>query len=306
MYNFAILEQATAGKYEELTYPYYHRLLQQLSPETSVIAIGVELNSQPIGLILATYGNSSDGCTIYAKILSFFVVPSYRCQGLGKTLLDKMATELQKRRCSEVSLSYLESPTSTSLEKILKNFHWSTPKVTALVCYATRTKLKQASQPHLIEYLEKLERKLSANYTIFPWRDLTAQERASIESQMQTNSLTRRFNPFIEASKIELLNSLGLRYEDRVIGWMITHRIAADTIRYSQLFVEPEFQPLSRSILMLIKSILIHVEKAPEVTTATWRTEINNTAMVNFIYRRLAPYLDEIRKSFVSNKSFKS
>ena len=57
---------------------------------------------------------------------------------------------------------------------------------------------------------------------------------------------------------------------------------------------------------MLVKSILIHLDKAPEATKATFITEINNAPMVNFIYRRLAPYLDEIRKSFVSTKFFKA
>lgn len=306
MYNLTILEQDTAVNYEELTYSYYRRLLQELTPEKSVVAIGVELESEPIGLILATYWNSSDDSTIYAKILSLFVVPSYRYQGLGKALLGRMETELQSRGCSEVSLSYLESPNSPTLEKILNQSNWTAPNTTALICYASRVKLEQASQPHLIEYLEKLKKKLPPSYTIFFWRDLTAQERDAIESQMQTDPLVRRFNPFIEESKIEPLNSLGLRYQDRIIAWMITHRTAPDTIRYTQLFVAPDFQPLSRSILMLIKSILIHVEKAPEATKATWRTEINNPPMVNFIYRRLAPYLDEIRKSFVSTKSLKA
>ncbi|MEH2157172.1 GNAT family N-acetyltransferase [Nostoc sp.] len=306
MYSFTILEQDTAVNYEKLTYPYYQRLLQELTPEKLVIAIGVEFESEPIGLILATYWNSSNHSKIYAKILSLFVVPSYRCQGLGKALLGRMEIELQSRGCCEVSLSYVESPNSPTLEKILNQSNWTVPNATALICYASRVKLEQASQPHLIEYLEKLEKKLPPSYTIFFWRDLTAQEREAIESQIQTDTLVRQSNPFTEESKIEPLNSLGLRYQNKVIGWMITHRTAPDTIRYTQLFVEPDFQPLSRSILMLVKSILIHVEKATEATKATWQTDINNAQMVNFIYRRLAPYLDEIRKSFVSTKSFKA
>lgn len=306
MYNFTVLKPDTAANYKELTYPYYRQLLQELTPKKFVIAIGVEFNSEPIGLILATYWNSSEDSKIYAKILSLFVAPSYRCQGLGKALLRRMEVELQDLGCCEVSLSYVASPNSQILERILKQSNWTTPNPTSLICYATRAKLEQTSQPHLIEYVEKLERKLPPSYTIFPWRDLTAQEREAIESQIQTDTLVKQFNPFIDESKIEPLNSLGLRYHDKVIGWMITHRIAPDTIRYTQLFVKPDFQPLSRSILMLIKSILIHVEEAPEATKATWQTPINNKPMVNFIYCRLAPYLDEIRQSFVSTKFLKA
>jgi hypothetical protein len=30
--------------------------------------------------------------------------------------------------------------------------------------------------------------------------------------------------PFVEEERIELLNSLGLRYKGEVVGWHITHR----------------------------------------------------------------------------------
>lgn len=304
MYKFVILDQHTAVKYEGLTYPYYRRFLQELTPEKFVVAIGVELDAEPIGLILATYWNSLENPPrTYAKILSLFVVPSHRYQGLGKTLLSRMETELIQLGCKEISLNYLENSNSPALEKILTEQNWSKPKATAVICYATREKLEQATQPHLIEYLEKLERRLPPGYTIFPWRDLTSNERQAIENEMKTNSLVQRFNPFIGENKIEPLNSLGMRYQDEVIGWMITHRTAPDTICYTRLFVNPDFQPLSRSILMLVKSIIIPVYEAPEATKATWRTEINNKPMINFINHRLAPYLDEIRKAFISSKS---
>ncbi|NET42698.1 hypothetical protein [Okeania sp. SIO2B3] len=33
----------------------------------------------------------------------------------------------------------------------------------------------------------------------------------------------------------EPLNSLGLRYETQLVGWMVTHRVATDAIRYSTM-----------------------------------------------------------------------
>ncbi len=113
--------------------------------------------------------------------------------------------------------------------------------------------------------------------------------------------MVARFNPFLEEDKLEPLNSLGLRYQNRVVGWVITHRIAPDTIRYTQMFVYPDTQPLSRSILLLAKAIQLQVE-AKQATKGTFRVDMDNKPMVKFVYRRLAPYLDEIRKAWQVSK----
>ena len=127
-----------------------------------------------------------------------------------------------------------------------------------------------------------------------------------LKNQLQTGALDKRFNPFTQEDKIETLNSLGLRYKDKVIGWMINHRIAPDTIRYTQMYVHPDYQPLSRSILFLAKSIGIQFREAKEVPKGTFRVETHNTPMVKFVHRRLAPYLEEIRHAWRVSKTVTS
>ena len=139
------------------------------------------------------------------------------------------------------------------------------------------------------------------DYTIFPWHNLTATEREVIKQQIKTDPLVARFNPFLEEDKLEPLNSLGLRYQDRVVGWVITHRIAPDTIRYTQMFVAPDTQPLSRSALLLAKAIQLQVE-AKQATKGTFRVDLDNKPMVKFLHRRLAPYLEDIRKAWTVSK----
>ncbi|MEA5514137.1 hypothetical protein [Nodularia sp. UHCC 0506] len=188
---------------------------------------------------------------------------------------------------------------AVALEKILKKQHWTAPEATALICYGTTTKIKNA---RIIKYLDKLSPTLPDDYTIFPWHTLTEADKDFINSMMEIHPLTRRFNPFTEEKRIEPLNSLGLRYQDKVVGWMITHRTAPDTIRYTQMYVHPDYKPLSQSILFLAKAIKLQCEAVPEIPNATYRVEVDNTPMVNFVNRRLAPHLENIRHAWQASK----
>ena len=117
--------------------------------------------------------------------------------------------------------------------------------------------------------------------------------------------MDKKFTPFTQEDKIEPLNSLGLRYKDKVIGWMINHRIAPDTIRYTQMYVHPDYQPLSRSILFLAKAIEIHSREVKEVPKATFRVETHNTPMCQIcpsptgsLFRRNSSCLASVKNSY--------
>jgi GNAT superfamily N-acetyltransferase len=299
-YQFSFVDSRQAETYQSLTYPRFHALLQTLTDDSSAIAIGVELEGTPVGLALARTDDSNEA-HLEGQILSLFVVPNHRHQGLGRALLSHLEIELQQRGCQQVEISYLSSPSSPALERILAQQQWFAPQATALVCYASTDRVEQAPPPHLTDYLDRLLQRLPSGYAFFPWHTLTAAERVDLEQQMQTDTLMQRFNPFLEEDKLEPLNSLGLRDGERIIGWVITHRIAPDIIRYTQMYVDPGSQPLSRSTLLLAKAIQLQVTQLPH-TQGTFRVDIDNTAMVRFVYRRLKPYLEDVRTAYSATK----
>lgn len=94
---------------------------------------------------------------------------------------------------------------------------------------------------------------------------------------------------------MEPLNSLGLRYRGRLIGWMVTHRVAADTIRYSTLFVAERFRARARGISLL--SAAIQRQIVSPVTNYTFAVAAENAAMLRFVQRHLQPYLTGMRES---------
>ena len=285
-YQFTLIDKINASVYEEFTYPHFRHLLQNLTPDVPVVGIGVELESNPIGLALAFYNPPPE--VNYGQILSLFVDHTHRNRGIGKALMARIETELQYRGCTEIEIKYLTSSNSPALESILTHQQWSKPEATALICNCSEDRMAKTKQPQYARYFDRLIANLPEGYTLFPWNTLTAQERQDIEQQVETDELVRRFNPFTDDEKLEPVNSLGLRYKNQVIGWVITHRIAPDTVRYTQMFVNPKFQTLSRGTLLVGKATQLQGENLPN-TKATFRVEIDNTPMVKFVHRRLKP-----------------
>jgi hypothetical protein len=99
-------------------------------------------------------------------------------------------------------------------------------------------------------------------------------------------------NPFANKEMpMETINSLGLRYQGEVIGWIITHRPNPETIRYSNLYVDPRFYFKGFAISLLIKSMQLH-QLTPDVPHALFEVNLTETepSWWNFVKRRLIPY----------------
>jgi GNAT superfamily N-acetyltransferase len=289
MYQFCLLNNAQAGCFQKLIYPTYRPLLKTLDANNYIIAVGVYLDSQPIGLGLAVIDKHE------AEVLSLFIHPEHREKGLGKALLNYLETELQQRGCSQVRLVYISNATTPALESILQHLNWSTPQLRMLVCEGTKESIKDAP-------LLQLNYSLPASYTIFPWVELTPEDREHIQKQQAISPwYPEIISPFQDEEIIEPVNSLGLLYQGQVVGWMITHRVAADTIRYTKLFVKQELQSIGRAIPLLVTAIKWHLHKIA-ANKAVFTVIVDNTSMVKFVNNRLADYLSYSRYSWEISK----
>ncbi|MEG3440330.1 GNAT family N-acetyltransferase [Pannus brasiliensis CCIBt3594] len=290
-YHFFTIDTERAILFEKFTYPSYRFLLRILDTDSSIVAIGISVDSRAIGLALAKIDNYK------ADLISLFVHPEHRQKGLGKALLTFLEFELKSKNCSQLSVVYLCNQTTLYFEKIMQKLNWLEPQPRMLVYEALIQDFKDLS------WL-KLYTSMPSGYTIFPWIELSQQDREFIQNQKSYFlEYPEILSPFQEEENMEVTNSLGLRYQDKVIGWMITHRVAPDTIRYTKLFVKRELQSLGRGIALLARSIHLHLEKiqAPKMTCAI---EFNNIAMVKFGEKRIAPHVRSIRQSRYSLKKF--
>ena len=137
---------------------------------------------------------------------------------------------------------------------------------------------------------------LPTSFSAFLWSELTKNERMIIQQKQEAEQwYPESLSPFQDEEIIEPLNSLGLRYKGEVVGWMITHRLTPDTIRYTSLFIRQDFQNLGRAIPLLAKAIYLH--NSSKVTKGIFVVEIENKPMCRFVKRRMAPYLTSITET---------
>lgn len=292
MYKLDRLENAfTACVYQPLTFPLFRPLLQTLEPQSPIVAIAASDSNQPIGLALAKVVPGARSC----EVLSIFVKPNYRQQGIGTALLQRLETELYQYHCDRAELVYVTGNSTTpSLERLLQKCHWSDPKPRMLVGKTTTDTIANAP------WMKRTN--LPIAYRLFPWQEITPAERTALEQQQQTNPwIPSQLMPFQHEQNLEPLNSLGLRYQGEVVGWIITHRLDPDTIRYTSGFVRPDLQRAGRYISLLANAIQLQIDA--KIPNGIWTVPFVYPAMVSFVRQRMTPYLISIEESRTASKS---
>lgn len=274
--------------YNHLTYPKIQNRWSRKAPRGKLVGIVAEVSTKQVGLILADVFSIQPNQPPEAEVISLFVLPQYRNQGIGRNLIEKLEAGLIRLGCTQMNVTYKSTPITTSiLEPLLKQQNWQPPKISFLLGKTTTEKVSQA--PWVRKY------PLSDKFTVFPWHELTNADK----QQIQTFDYPASLNPFGNIPA-EPLNSLGLRYQNQLIGWMVTHRVASDAIRYSTMFVDNKFQRMARAISLLSQSILLQAESS--VPYCLFAVADDNPPMLQFVRRHLQPYLIEVNDSRVCVK----
>lgn len=294
MYTLNRLDNSFVGyAYQSFTFPLYRSYLKLLKPKGLIIAIGALVGEQkPVGLALAEI--IADGAS--ANLLSIFVTQNYRNRGIGTALLTRLEAELGLRGCNNVKLIYTTSnPQATAFERVIQKRNWLSPTPRHLVCKCDHRNLDAP-------WLDR-DYRLPSSFTLFPWKEITTKERNLLHRQQQTEQwIPPELVPFRHEDNLETFNSFGLRYQNEVVGWILTHRLAPDTIRYTCAYIRPDLQKLAQIICLYQKSIKLHTTRL-DIPHGIWTVPFRFKSHVRFILKRFGPYMDSIEESRESSKS---
>jgi GNAT superfamily N-acetyltransferase len=286
MYTINVLNDSTAVQYEKLTFPAFRYVLRSIDSQKSVIAIAASYLEQPVGLALAEIWEDDSS----AEVRSIFVEPTQRCAGIGTALLTRLEEELSQRGCTKAELSYITGKSATpALERLLQKCNWTYPQPRVLIC-------KGQVEPIIEAPWMKRYSRIPSSYSIFPWLEITQEERQAIQQQQETQPwIPEDLIPFQYEKHLEPLNSLGLRYHGQVVGWVINHRLSPDTIRYTCSFVRKDLQKMGRIISLYAEAAKLQLQA--KISNGIWTVPVAHESMVNFVKHRWAPYLTSLSET---------
>jgi GNAT superfamily N-acetyltransferase len=245
---------------------------------------------------------AADG-TAGAEVVSFVVRSGLRRRGLGKVLLGAVEAELSRRGVRAVEGMFRDSwKSADAVRALLASAGWSEPRLKVLLV-ATDFRMLEG------EIFE--ERPVPEGYEIFPWRELSPDERREIVRRQQRGAwYPETLSPFHLEDRIDSEVSVGLRRlgsgegngsdGSRVIGWMIAHRVKDELVQYTSLFVEEGHGKLGRGLPLIAAAA--RRQRAAGVPRGIFMVQGENRAMRRLLERRMAPYLTERAELLASGK----
>lgn len=250
-------------------------------PKALIFVASVE--GQDVGFILA----SVEDATRSSDIEAMAVVEAYQQRGIAGQLLQALEKALIERQCLVVTKLYEASKSTTpALEAAVASRGWKAPQ--------RFLRRYHFHVPTFAPTWFQVTYPLPSGFEIIPWTHVTEQERKHIHHQYKQGTFPAIVYPLgYDVELIEPMNSLALRHRRELIGWMVTHRVDANTIRYAYFYVEDSVRHQGVSVRMLIDAI--RLQQTSDIPKATF--EIREARIEphwkRFIIKRLAPYAED-------------
>jgi GNAT superfamily N-acetyltransferase len=254
------------------------RVSFQESKNSQIAALFAFSEDKPIGTLIARYYPAIN----QSLLAHFFVLPEFRGKGIGTQLMTHLMSYLKEKKIRSIEIHFnASSETAGSLVELLKNTGWKPPSTLTMRYFFDL----YLFNPHWLTHPPQLH----PDEVLFPLADLTQDEIQQLRRWERENPLIQEVSPFEKNYELEKLNSLGLRCRGKLTGWVATHRVEKDVIRYSSLYLHSEHRGTGSAIALLAASIQKHKDQEPDV----WgMTEINQMTTPlywkKFVKKRLA------------------
>ena len=243
------LETPAPPVFSAMTFPAYRHLLALDDKGTRhlerddhhlirPLALAAWQGATAVGLVLAELPVARDGTA--PQLLSTFVVPELRDNGIGTAMVRALETEIRKRGFDYVETVYMTGrPGTEAMERVLAKLGWAPPVARTVTVRFYPAVV--AAKP----WFDGVRRS-APECEIFPWTDLTAEERDELR---RTNAEEHWIPPGREPwthdrDGFDPIGSVGLRKDGHVLGWVITDQVGDEATRFSCMFVrEPADDP---------------------------------------------------------------
>lgn len=263
-------------------------------PTIPTVYLGAYWDELPVGVAIASYVCAAKR----GEIEHIFVAEPFRRRKIASSLLDALELLLRKLDCSVMELTYPEdTPNRVILEQGLHLRGWR-PSYLLLTRYSYN--IYEFDTP----WLHKT-RSLPSDITLHGWSALTSTERRRLNVQVSQGAYPYSVYPYGKGGEPEPTNSIFLRKEDRLVGWLATHLVAPNTILYSGLYVHLDYRGKGYSLLLLSEGI--NRQKSSSISIACFELNANQVSDMwqRFAIDSLAPYATQATKVYTAWKELR-
>jgi uncharacterized protein (TIGR03032 family) len=271
------LTPQTLAPYAGLTFPSLAPGSQQLAALTGeLLAVSAMAGGTMVGLAIAE--RTPDG---QATLVSLLVEPGFRRRGIALHLMVYLQRFLAQQGVQALRVSYHASASlATSFEPLLTRLGWPAPQTDFVLIQSHVDKL--AATGWATRYA------LKPAYSLFPWIEATHADLATAPTLGAPAVLL----PPRGAEGLEPAVSLGLRHQGVLVGWLIAHRVALDTVRYSSVFVAPAHRLRGQGLALLAEGF--NRQHSAGITQAKAAIAANNAEFLRVFRRHLHRHLTAV------------
>ncbi|MCB1009875.1 MAG: GNAT family N-acetyltransferase, partial [Acidobacteria bacterium] len=189
-----------------------------------------------------------------AELLSLFVAPEERRQGLGRLLTARVSEELAREGAATVRAVWTSGrPAIGYLERILAAERWSPPTArTVSVRFRPEEMLTLSlfSPRHLAA--------LDSGLEFESWAEVSQEELAALRASNEAKPwITPGLEPWSYDEKIpyDAATSVAARLRGELVGWVLTQRIDARLLRWTVSFLDRRLSRRGRIVPVYQQSL---------------------------------------------------
>jgi GNAT superfamily N-acetyltransferase len=229
--------------------------------------------NRPTGLLLASLDHTGKNLRIH----SFLVHPDHRNRGVGTNLVRTLEESIKNYGVNKMDIYFRSHWKSRDhLEKIFKNLDWNDPKEDLIIVKGLAKKVLKLFMHDKIGLPER--------YAFEPFLQLSAADTTYIKKKKQEEDWYLDYlDPFVQQKTMFEAGSIALKYDNKVIGWVISHLIAPDLNEFTALFVDAAHRPFKQAHLLMREAIMR--QDAAGVPNFLITSKTDNYVMSRFLLR---------------------
>lgn len=272
-----------------LTFPRYRQLLALQQADIIMLQAGPA--QHPTGFLLARQG----------ELLSLFVTPSMRGQGVGCHLLQAYEDELRRRDVSRAHTVWTDgTPGALAFAALLARARWSAPQARMVIYGASFERLGLALWMNAFS-------QLGPEFWLGSWEELAPTQLTALRQVVRFEGwVPPELDPFkftgvgMDGAAAEPAFNLACTFHDEVVGWNLAHRLDANTLRISCTLVRPDLQ--HHLVMLALWREVFRRNQDAAYSRVSWGVAVMREPMVAFNDRHFAAYVDRRATSWDSVK----